>query len=245
MFERCMESIKKQTYPNIITIVHTDDPRDEYVTGDIIIKGHKYPPSIGGAPYNLYCNRLLESIPSDEGFFCFLDDDDEYINENVIETLVKNSKEDHINVGKVIRWDNEVFPKNWGQRQSFQTECFFVSTKYKHSGKWWSNKGGDHYYTRYLIQVLPINWIENLVIAKAQKGKGHGKSVDNNSPKIQNKISVLVLKPVRENRNLRQGEISILDFDEAIKLEKSGFVKITYPGMMRNNFPVRRVFNVR
>ena len=39
-FRNMMESIKRQTYKNIVTIVHSDNPNDLYVEGDIL-SGHK------------------------------------------------------------------------------------------------------------------------------------------------------------------------------------------------------------
>lgn len=249
MFNRAMASIKAQTYPNIKTIVHTDDPRDGYVTGDIIIKGHKYPRSIGAAPYNLYCNRLLEAVPDVDGWFCFLDDDDEYTAPDVIERLVSESKPDCVNVGKVLRWSASIYPEHWGKRISkrgFQTECFFLHTKHRELGKWWANRGGDHYYTRFLTQLLEVNWIENLLIAKSQNGKNSGKTFDKMSNKISNFVSVLALCPINKGRPdyIRQEEIGILDFSQALELEKSGKVEITYPGILKNNLPVRRVFKI-
>ena len=57
-FKVCMESIKAQDYPNIVTIVHTDDPKDDYVEGDIIIKGERDYQARSGF-YNLYNARVI------------------------------------------------------------------------------------------------------------------------------------------------------------------------------------------
>lgn len=46
-FQHMMESIKKQTYKNIVTIVHSDNPNDLYVEGDIIIRSERNE-SLGG-----------------------------------------------------------------------------------------------------------------------------------------------------------------------------------------------------
>ena len=92
-FSQMMETIKNQTYPNIITIVHTDDPADTYVSGDIIIRGERLKKSPQmTAPYNLYNNTLLRSIPDGEGWYHFIDDDDLYAAPDVIEKLVKYSR---------------------------------------------------------------------------------------------------------------------------------------------------------
>jgi len=176
-FRNMMDSIKRQTYKNIVTIVHSDNPNDLYVEGDIIIRSQR-DESLGNGFYNLYCNKLLEAIPETPGWYHFIDDDDEYYSDDVIERLVANSKRDHVNVARVKRWNETIFPRRWKNQHSFQTECFFLHTDHKNKATWWNHKGGDHNYTKQLTKILPINWIDNLIICKAQKGKGHGLRYD-------------------------------------------------------------------
>ena len=239
-FKKCMESIQSQTYKNIITIVHTDDPRDEYVTGDIIIKGCKLTRSYGNGTYNIYNNRLLKAIPSDVPGWCHcIDDDDMYSSNDVIERLVFNAKKDHVNIGRVIRWNGEIFPKSWGTQKSYQTECFFMYSDYAKRAKWPANTGGDHYYSKQLTKVMPINWIENLIICQAQEGKGHGWKLDAGGVSIQSsnfktneKICVIGIIPYKKGLTKRdwimQNELKFIPYDQAVELEKSGHVLITY-----------------
>ena len=178
-FRNMIESVKIQTYPNIITIVHTDDPSDKYVEGDIIIRSNR-DISKGRGHYNLYCNKLLQSIPDDPGWYHFIDDDDLYYENDVIERTIEKAKDTHVNVVRSQRWGNTVWPKNWGSQMSYQTECIFMHTNHKNLGSWWSKTGGDHNYTRQLTDKLPINWIDGIIICKAQKGKGRGRRYDLN-----------------------------------------------------------------
>lgn len=181
-FKKMMESIKVQTYPNIITIVHTDDPSDQYVEGDIILRS-KRDISRGRGHYNLYCNKLLQAIPVEkhgEGWYHFIDDDDVYLEPDVLERTVENAKRTHINVVRSQRWGKTVWPKNWGTQMSYQTECIFLHTDHRLSATWWNKTGGDHNYSRQLTDKLPINWIDGIIICKAQKGKGRGKRYDLN-----------------------------------------------------------------
>jgi glycosyltransferase involved in cell wall biosynthesis len=171
-FKTLMESIESQTYPYIKTIVHTDDPKDTYAKGDIIVKGKRS--KKGNAPYNLYNNTLLQNILDGPGWYVFIDDDDAYTASDVIEKFVKNAKEDYINVAKADRGHGRIWPKHWKKQTSFQTECFMLHTKHKNLAKWWNKKGGDHHYTSQITKVLPINWIEDLIVCKAQIGKGRG-----------------------------------------------------------------------
>jgi glycosyltransferase involved in cell wall biosynthesis len=237
-FKRCFESIKNQTYKNIVTIVHTDDPRDKYIQGDIIIKGQAFGLNYGSATYNFYNNTLLKSIPDVSGWFYFMDDDDELFDSTVIEKFVNAAKRDCINVARVIRWNNKIFPEKWGVQKSYQTECFITHTDHKNKARWWGNKGGDHFYSKQLTRILPINWIENLIVCKAQEGKGHGKRLDSGGVKNTDsdikpneKIHVLGLVPYKHGTRkewIRQGEIKLINFELAQELDKKGVAKITH-----------------
>lgn len=256
-FAEMMESIKNQTYKNIVTIVHSDDPRDEYVTGDIILRDTAYGPEHGDGTYNLYNNRLLKAIPGDKpGYFHFIDDDDKYDNPDVIQRLVESAKPDHINVGRVKRWNKTIFPRRWKNQKSFQTECFFVHTDYRFKAKWWGNKGGDHYYSKQLTKILPINWIEDLIICRAQEGKGHGQRLDKGK-KFKKRVDLppetqVIVIGLRKNLKgkkslwIKPGQTKVMRYDYASQLEKEGKVKITN---YQENFnppkpPVRNLLNL-
>lgn len=236
-FARMMDSINKQTYQNIITIVHTDEPTDDYIEGDIIIRGERitHNPADGltklNAPYNLYCNRLLESIPEGDGWYYFLDDDDILSAPDVIEKFVKNSLEDHINVARVSRYGC-LWPKNWKTDNRFHTESFFLHAKHKNLARWWGNRGGDHNYSYQICQQLPCNWIDGLISAQAQEGKGHGKRLDYkmSAQKIREMPPVYVLFTTRvrtpSDCRGREGEIKEVSYKRAIELEMRGKVII-------------------
>jgi glycosyltransferase involved in cell wall biosynthesis len=176
-FHILMKTINRQTYPNIKTIVHTDNNNDKYVRGDIIVRGRPQP-QLGRGFYNLYNNSLLKAIPEGPGWFVFIDDDDMYFSSNVIEKFVNASKPDHINVARADRGGGRIWPKYWKNQNVFQTECFMLHTQYKNMSRWPAKKGGDHAYTRVLTKKLPINWIEGLIVTKAQAGKGRGLRLD-------------------------------------------------------------------
>lgn len=172
-FKAMMASIKAQTYRKIITIVHTDNPGDTYVWGDIIVRGTPKPGC--RAPYNLYMNTLIKAVcKQDPGWVYMLDDDDALAAPDVIARFVAASKIDHINVARADRGHGKIWPKKWRIQTSFQTECFMLWSKYSGMGKWWGKTGGDHYYTKQITRALPINWIDGLIVARAQAGKSRG-----------------------------------------------------------------------
>lgn len=246
-FFRMMQSVKEQTYPNITTIVHTDDPEDSYVEGDIIISGERLQKgdidpctktAIGEAPYNLYCNTLLENIPDEPGWFHFLDDDDMYAAPEVLEKIIPQCKKDHINVFRVHRWNNSIYPMKWKAQKTFQTECFILHTSHKDIGRWWSRRGGDHYYTKQITDILPINWIDDIIVCRSQEGKGHGIRMDAGQM-IGNRMSghaksaflpmtVLFIETVKFPNDARgkAGEIKNVPQYRAYQLEHRGKVII-------------------
>jgi hypothetical protein len=179
-FDVMMKSIEAQTYPNIVTIVHTDDPGDTYVRGDVVIRAERNPDA-GPGHYDLYCNTMLDAIPDGPGWYHFMDDDDMYAGDDVIETLVEHSLKTHINVGRVVRKGakgDKIVPSRWGKMDAFQSECFFLHTSHRQRARWWAGGLGDIHYSKQLTEQLPINWIDGLLIARTQEGKGYGYRLD-------------------------------------------------------------------
>lgn len=181
-FACMMDSIKKQTYKNIVTIVHSDNPEDKYVEGDIIINGEFLDETHGTHPFNLYCNRLLDAIPDGPGWYHFIDDDDMYAHETSIEQFVRFAKPECINVGRVMRWKGRTFPRMWGNDISFHTECFMLHTNHKNKARWYNGKAADHDYSEKLTRILKTNWIDNLMVCVEQEDKGYGKREDKKTP---------------------------------------------------------------
>jgi len=237
-FGRAFDSARSLTWPGGVTIItHTDDPRDSYVRGDIVIKAQAYGPYMGSAPYNLYCNALLAAIPGD-GWVHFLDDDDEYVAPDVFERLLDgNPSKDKMHCGKVTRWNGVVFPQS-RQQKGFQTEIFCTWSKVAKSAKWWSEKGGDHYYTKQLTKMHDIRFTD-VMIAKAQEGKGHGKRVDiggaevdwDNALKPGEHVHFLCTARATRSR-LQVGKLYEMPYIEARSLEKYGLGRVTFKHTM-------------
>lgn len=235
-FKITMQSVRNQTYPNIVTIVHSDNPDDKYVEGDIIIHGKKLTHEDGRGFYNLYCNTLLDAIPDDApGWYFFLDDDDLFCADDVIERLVAASHPDRINVCRVQRY-GKIYPPNWGQARSFHTQSFFLHTKHKALARWWKALGGDHNYSGQIAEKLGINWIGNLYSAKCQTGKGYGLAERHMVKHSQQdlKVPTWVLYNTRvkfpSDCRGREGEIKQIPFRRAIELEMRGKIIINPTG---------------
>ena len=234
-YERCRDSVRALSWPGGVTwIVHTDDPRDTYVDADIIVQGEAHGPYMGSGSYNLYNNRLLSAIPGD-GWVHFIDDDDEYASADVFENLLEGASKKKLQIGKVCRGGSVVWPKTWGTQRSFQTECFCVWSELAKKGKWWADKGGDHYYTRQLVRQSGTQW-HDVMIAVAQEGKSHGKRVDIGGEQPDYTASIkpsekVWFKMFIDKNGRRGGKLYDIPYSEALTLEKYDFGRVTFKGV--------------
>jgi len=176
-FAAMRESLKRLTWPGgIVHIVHTDDPRDTYVEGDIIIRGESLadiPVKRRGGQYNLYNNRLLDVIPGD-GWVHFMDDDDEYAAPDVFERLLADADPERVIVGHVKRGGGRLIPQDWGTQKSFQTEIPVMRVEVARSSRWPATKGGDHIYNAPIVEQYGCQWVDDVLIATSREGKGNG-----------------------------------------------------------------------
>ena len=120
-------SIKEQSYSNIHHIVAYDNKEDLPYLDDLKIElvdvtqmnmADNYPKtdSEGNlfAPYNLYCNSLLDTV--EDGWILFLDDDDSLYHSKVIKELVDIINDDY-STDNIFIWqmrypDGRVLPAN-------------------------------------------------------------------------------------------------------------------------------------
>lgn len=233
-FRRCRESVKALNYPNVVHIVHTDDPRCEsYIECDILIRGEAHGAYVGTAPYNLYNNRLLDAVPSG-GWIHFIDDDDEYTCPEALDWVHDGMDKEAVNVCKAARWNDTIWPRNWGKQMSFQTECFVLWSTLSKRAKWWGDKGGDHHYTKQLTRRANRTWNDYLVV-RAQEGKGHGQLIDAGGVEMDYDGAYPadreVLVKLDRDRGRRAGaKLHKMPYHEARTLEKHGFGRVTYKG---------------
>lgn len=175
-FANMMASVKMQTYPNITTIVHSDDPEDAYVYGDIVLHGKHLGKEYGTFPANLYCNTLLDALPSDDGWHHYMDDDDVYMEPETVAKMVSLASPDCVNFMKNIR-PSGVVPKAWGSVRYTNGESMFLHNRHRKLARWSGCRGGDNRYCSLLTDKLPIHWVD-LVITRMQQSKGYGRQRD-------------------------------------------------------------------
>ena len=236
-FKRMRETVKALAWPGpVVHIVHTDDPRDTYVEGDIIVKGETYGPSFGSGFYNLYNNRLLKAIPNAPGWVHFIDDDDEYLGADVMNFLA-GANRTALHVCKTRRLGvakhAEIFPQLWLKQKTFQTECFSLWSDIAKKHKWWGEKGGDHNYTQKITHATPIIW-HDVLATQAQTGKGHGECKDAdgniNHGSVGNPNAMVYFKMFATVKGMKQAQLLERPAFEAEILQRNKLGRITFKG---------------
>ena len=197
-FKINLESIHSQTYFNIRHLVTVDsDESEEYVKEYqkeynfeyIRVNESDYkdvdeiPNPNTGKPFiwNHYFNTLLEKV--EKGFIIYLDDDDRFANNLVLEKIAKQIKTQD----DIILWQME-FQSGWvvptdeliGKTPTFcriGSPCFCYSSKYKDI-KWDGWKCGDFRLIKRLYNQIPNSkWIHEVLVKLGNNG-GDGKKID-------------------------------------------------------------------
>jgi hypothetical protein len=181
-FFNCRQSVAKQKYKNIKHFVSYDTDVDlSHLNDDGInlVKVEKYrgpklvnPDGHLHAPYNLYCNTLLEQVK--EGWIFFLDDDDHLLHNKVVHELVSEiskSNEDTLFIWQMRYPDGRVLPTNSHinsqtiEFEKIDTTCFMFHSKYKDLVKWDEWKASDFRFVKQLNEIIPNKkWLQRVYI---------------------------------------------------------------------------------
>jgi hypothetical protein len=187
-FMNCHQSITRQTYKKVKYYVSYENEIDEkYIEFDGIlkVKVERYagellvnPNGYKHAPYNLYCNILLENI--DDGWILFLDDDDHLLHNRVLQELVSEihkHDEDTIFIWQMRYPNGKVLPTKKHFKfqkievKNIDTTCFLFHSKYKEFVKWDEWQASDYRVVSSLYERIPNKkWIEKVYIQKNNTG---------------------------------------------------------------------------
>ncbi len=181
-FQNCRQSIIKQKYKNVKHFVSYENEVDfEYINfKDIVkIKVNRYvgplllnPDGFLHAPYNLYCNELLNYV--ENGWILFLDDDDNLLHNKVLNEIISEIKkvdEDTMLIWQMRYPDGKILPqkKHFKSKKieinNIGTSCFIFHSKYKEIIEWDEWKGADFRYINALFdEIQKKKWIEKVFI---------------------------------------------------------------------------------
>ena len=188
-FDYLINNLRNQMYRDFKVIIGYDSDDSQYVFNykdnfiEKVISLQREPSVKGSFPWNLYENILLKKV-SYPSWIMYLDDDDQFVDENSLATLVNElakTNEDTLLIWKV-RIHNRVVPEpnNWGtiQRTHISGIGFSFHTKYKAACVWDANKGSDYRVILNLSKAIPkILWV-NKTLTKIQQNEGFGKRRD-------------------------------------------------------------------
>lgn len=181
-FNNCRQSIVRQTYKNIKHLVSYENKSDlTYLDFNNLSKvkvekyeGHKKTNTEGHlhAPYNLYCNAMLDNV--NNGWVLFLDDDDHLLHKKVIKEIVSQiNKADNDTLfiwqmrypnGKLLPAEKHFKEKNI-EFEKIGSPCFLFHSKYKNLAQWDEWKASDYRVIKRLYEEIPKNkWIEKVYV---------------------------------------------------------------------------------
>lgn len=192
------ESISTQTYDNINHIVGYDNDSDlEYLNGydnilkvkidrDELIKNDtSVNPNTGKySPHNLYLNELIKHVES--GWIIYLDDDDRFMHNRVIEQIVKEINkvdDDTLLVWRFKLGDRLILPIEFGPDNPptigrIGGSCMTFHSKYSNTVKWDSWKCSDYRVIEKLYQNIPNHiFIKKTYVYAPVPGSGNKKDL--------------------------------------------------------------------
>ena len=182
-FNRCIESISKQSLlPEIIII--SDDENDTYIN-KVTLPHRVFRPKYRKPhwwirhhnPFNDYFNQAFELIP--DGYFVYyLDDDDELVDQNWIKTIIDTNVDVLIGRFKLGKTHNHKIIGARLIRGEIGGSCIAIRSEIAREIKWPSRSAGDFFFiTRIVEKYKPV--FVKIVAGKVQKDLQHSWGVRN------------------------------------------------------------------
>lgn len=180
LLKRCIESVLKQTYKEIIMWVSFD-------THDAFAELCKYPVTPlrvikkeeeGDAFYNLYCNDLKSCVLN--GWFFILDSDDMLADDDVIEKMIPHLDETKYKavICQMTRRFGLVKPPDTQieNRQIVSGKigmpCFFIHHSIKHIADFDATSNADFKYIQQVKRVTKTKFVKQVVVYSPQRRFG-------------------------------------------------------------------------
>ena len=156
-FNRCIESISKQSLlPEIIII--SDDEDDTYIN-EVTLPHQVFRPKYRKPrwwirhhnPFNDYFNQALELIP-DGHFVYYLDDDDELVDPDWIKTILEKNTDVLIGRFQLGNSHNNKIIGEEVMRGKIGGSCIAVRTEIARAIKWPSKGAGDFFFISRVVE---------------------------------------------------------------------------------------------
>lgn len=203
-FEKCIESITKQTYNNINIFVSIDNENDytiPYPVYPVKVNRTELKANIGKGepfPFNLYLNALQDKVK--EGIIMYLDDDDMLSQITTLKEIAKEFKANdlvfwRVKIGKNIHPSKANWMKAPVCCDISGIGLAFNST-YKDIAVWTAYKQGDYRIAKELYSNIDKKSYIDKVLTETQDGAGMGKRIDLKTITMKKKKKTTeILKP--------------------------------------------------
>lgn len=171
LFARCLQSVNDQTYKHTHVIVGYDsDQAKDYIprgVDTVPVHANKAIPFY----YDLYCNQLKKYV--DDGWFIFLDDDDELNGPNALQNIVPHLTEPGAVICQFLR-------KGWPKPSDGNIKAgniiegkiglpsLVLHSKYKDVANLDGYHAGDYRYILAVSQMVPTRFVP-VVVVKADR----------------------------------------------------------------------------
>jgi hypothetical protein len=171
-FNRCIDSVIKQSYTHYNTIVSFES--SDYEFDDFIAVN----PS---QHYNLHCNDLKKQVT--EGWFFFLDDDDYLASPTVLEELshhlfegaliVQFLRKNNNNRGHdVVKPTDAMISKKIIKKGVIGGGCLCLHHSFKDVADWLPHAGADYDWIKAVTDVVPTRFVPLVLQIAENKNNG-------------------------------------------------------------------------
>lgn len=165
-FKRCLNSIVKQSYPNIRIIIGYDNEAAlKYIPKGletVFVTGDRNLPYW----YDTYCNQLKSLV--NDGYFFFLDDDD-ILNPNVLKDIPLNNQAIIVQLQRV----NNVVPKDLNfRRGTIGMPCLILHYSLKAIADIHGSGTGDYFWIKEVISKVEPVFVPIVVVYSFGRGLG-------------------------------------------------------------------------
>lgn len=250
-FDRCIDSIVKQTYKNVNIIVSIDDEKNDYTVKypvhpvHVEKTKHRIEPINDnpnyGLPFhsNLYFNEMYKLCKP--GLIIFLDDDDKFSVNDALQNIVDKYKQGSEYILWKVRNKRAIHPssENFGKQPVCCDICgigIAFDAKYKGLAEWEPYKRGDFRIADKLYKFIDKKaWI-NAVFTETQNGHGFGKKLDivrriNKLSDMQNLIEIKIVKNILNGKHTGHviGMVKKVEYSTGLALIKSGIAVENVP----------------
>jgi len=181
LFERCLASIISQTYKNIRVIVSYDFECDyipDWCDKVQVQKGTE------GYYWNLYCNELKERVT--DGWFMFIDDDDFIYSKSAIGDIVKHLTNQEVGIicqflrGQMRKPGLVQMRNKTIKRDLIGMPCIILHHSKKNIAMFDGLPAADFRFIQDVSKVLPLEWVEKVIVKTDRIGKGKPHNVTHN-----------------------------------------------------------------